>query len=188
MPEGIPNQEPDKLMEKSILPVSKDAVDKSLVEIAQNPLKVMIEEGRLIRLKNPALFDKLTLVKNTLGENDFSSYFLFQEGASYTYRILRKQAENLGTKLPVVSDDVVSTFFQEQIQYISEIKEEDRREYFAKQIERISIQDPEFGRAMKEFIRYRALPENFYFGAISVYLTIKNSLQAEELERKFNAK
>lgn len=185
MPEDIQNQEPTKQLEKPILPVSKEVVDRSLAEISSNPLKAMLEEGSVIAIRNPALFDKLTLLKNKLSENDTSSYFTFQEGASYTYKILRQQAEILGKELPAVSDDVISTFFQDQLRYISETKDEDRKGYFAKQIGQIGIQDPEFDRAIKEFTKYSAVPVNFYFGAVSVYIPIRNALQAEELAKKF---
>lgn len=183
MSESTQGKEVDKTPEKSILPVSKESVDNALEEIIQDPTRTMSREQALMKKQNPVLFDNLDDFAKKLGS---AGYFDLMEGACWTYKILRIQADTCGRELPQISPDLLLTYIHDNIQYANEQSEKKEFVPFEERVKKIATQDPEFGRAIKEFTKYRVIASGFYSGAIEVYDLIKNALQSEELARKFN--
>lgn len=183
MPENTQGKEGNKIPEKSILPVSKESVDKALGEITQDPTRAMSREQSLMKKQNPVLFTNLDDFGKILGN---AGYFDFMGGACWTYKILRIQAETCGRELPQISPDLLLTYIRDHIQYGNEQSEKKEFVHFEEKVKKIATQDPEFGRAIKEFTKYRVTALSFYSGAIEVYDFVKNALHSEELAKKFN--
>lgn len=185
MPESTQGKEGNKIPEKSIFPVSKESVDRTLEEITQDPTRAMSREQALMRRQNPMLFANLDDFGKKLGD---AEYFDLMGGACWTYRILRMQAETCERELPQISPDLLRTYIHDEIQYANERSEKKEFVPFEERVKKIATQDPEFGRAIKEFTKYRVTASGFFSGAIEVYDLIKNALQSEELEKRFNSK
>lgn len=182
MAENTPNQE-SKLPEKSILPVSKEAVDEALAEIAQDPQKVLVDEITTMERQNPPL---ATLVKSFSEKLDATSHWDYMEGAYWTHKILRKQAELCGRQFPTISPDLLKTFFRDTIQHNAEQKQKRKLMFSPEEIQKTIAQDPEFARAIREFTKYRYAALVFYLGVFDVYVPIKNAIEAEELAKKLD--
>jgi hypothetical protein len=183
--EHIPGQQPERGREQSSFPLTKEAVDRGLTEIAENPDRVVIEEGELMQIQNPELNSGLMSVLNTFPVERGK----FTEGALYTYRLLRKQADMRGERIPIVSNDIWTTHIHDQIEAIRTVGREDPNagmfESSRQQMETISEQDPEFGRAIKEITKYSPRKDHFFHGVVNTYLPVRKALEAQELERKF---
>lgn len=185
MPEGIQNQEQVKQPEKSILPVSREAVDEALAEISYAPQEALVEEQALMERQNPFLAGDI----NTFaGKLDKANYWDYLEGAHWTYRILRKQAEMCGRQLPQISHTQLSTLYRNHIQRSNEEEQNKRKEpvLLSEKFKKIAGQDREFLRAMGEFTKYSVAPLAFYLGVTDVYKPIKDALNIAELTRMFN--
>lgn len=183
MPENPQDKEINKIPEKSILPVSKESVDKALEEIAQDPTRAMSREQTLMKKQNTTLFANLDDFAKRL---DNAGYFDCMAGVCWAYKILRIQAETCGRELPQISPDLLLTYGHDYIQYANEQSEKNKFVSFEERVEKIATQDPEFGRAIKEFTKYRVAASGFYSGAIEVYDLVKNALHSEELAKNFN--
>jgi len=170
-------------------PVTKEAADRALTGIAENPDRVMVEEGAVMQVENP----ELNLILMALGQSGQTGMGInmgvFSEGALWTYRILRSQAELNGKALPKISEELARVTVQDQINSLREFEGKAPRGGFAPFIEEkmkeISSEEPELGRAIGELTKYRAGKIAFYNGAINVYLPIKKALRSAELGRKF---
>lgn len=114
---------------------------------------------------------------------------IFTEGALWTYKLLREQAEILGERVPIVSLEIWQAHMHDQIEATrkSAIKDPNAGKYdHAKhQVEEISARDPEFGRALKILTNYRVGHGHFYAGVINTYLPIKKTSESEQLEKRF---
>lgn len=180
-------QERARIPEGSILPVSKESVDKALAEIVLDPTRALVHEKAIVGQQNPALFDSLTFFEDKLlSEGSKANYFDFMEGAYWTHKILRMQAEACGKELPQISLDLISAYARDAIQRGNEQDEKKEVVPYEERIKKMAEQDPEFVRAIKEFTKYRTSPVVFYNGVINVYTVIKDALQAEELARKLD--
>jgi hypothetical protein len=166
-----------------IFPLGRNAVDKALKEIAQNPKNEMIKEEAYMEHYDPELLAFLEGFQNSTEVKGFD----FMEGACWTYKILRIQADTCNKKLPQVSFDLLETHSRDGIQNQNErtIKQLEPLAIEEK-MEKIATQDVEFERAIKEFTKYKVFPTVFNFGATEVYSLMKKSLETKELERKFS--
>ena len=170
-------------------PVTKEAVDRALSGIAENPDRVMVEEGAVMQVENP----ELNLILMSLGQSFQTgmgiNMVIFSEGALWTYRILRTQADLAGKALPKISEELARVTVQDQINSIREFEGKSPRGDFEQFIEgtmkEISSQEPELGKAVGELTKYRAGKISFYHGVVNVYLPIKKALRSAELDRKF---
>jgi len=165
-------------------PVSKEIVDKSLTEIAKNPEAVFFYETNLIGAENSQL-STFILIRADLF-SDLRSSSEYMEGAVWVYRILRLQAIEKGQKLPRVSSDLVETFFRDQIQETRKTKlGETIVEMFKRIREKMTIEEPELARALREISKFRIGSEYILGGAADVYFLLKAAAEAKKLGEQF---
>lgn len=181
-------QERAGIPERSIFPVGKESVDKALAEIVSDPTKALVHEKAIMGQQSPALLNALTFYEDKLlSEGSKANYFDFMEGAYWTHKILRMQAETCGRELPQISLDLILTNYRDSIQKANEQDEKKEVVPYEEKIKKMTDQDPEFERAIKEFTKYRTSPTVFYNGVINVYTMVRDALQAEELARKLDS-
>jgi len=173
---------PEIVKEPSPLPVTKEAVERALKEIAQDPGKAMMEESNIIQLQNPEI--NLTLhnkLQSLPGEQR-----AYIEGALWTHRILRTQAELNGVNLPRIAPNVGEVYLRDCIDEIrSTGVSQTVDDYNRKLGERVIAEEPELGNAIQEITKYRPAKESIYGGVADVYFLIKRTLEAKELGKKF---
>jgi len=187
MTDGTVNPELSKTPETSkLFPLTTQSVERSLTRISEDPESAFMNESKAMGLGNPTLSLGLKILIQTLKPDEGT----FTEGALWTHKLLREQAEMLGEKVPVMSPEIWRAHMHDQMEATrkSAIKNPNAGKYdhTIQQIEEISAQDPEFGKALKILTKYRAGQEHFYAGAINTYLPIKKASESERLKKQFN--
>ncbi|MBI2196111.1 hypothetical protein HYU45_00685 [Candidatus Daviesbacteria bacterium] len=173
---------PEAIKESSPLPVSKEAAEQALREIAQDPLKALKEERDILQNQNPVLSQAL----DTRYRTSPIEQLPYSQGALFTYRILRRQAELNGINLPRVSSDATIIYVEDRIKELKSGNiDQTKAGYNRKLVERVIAEEPELGNAIKEMTKYNPTKEIFYNGAADVYFLIKRTLEAKELGKRF---
>jgi len=103
--EDLPHPQPDTEgpKESPLLPVTKEAEDRALAEIAKDPEQALAVEAMTMAGENPHLTRGLVAIARGHGVSTPA----FTEAVMWTYRILREQAAMQGNSVPVVSDDLM---------------------------------------------------------------------------------
>lgn len=177
--------------EASCLPVSREIVESVLSEMTGNPARALIEEEEILRTKNPNLMDALfKLLKIDEVRSDLtSSHYLIggslKEGALWAHRILRKQAELRGGQLPVISSELEYTHFVDLAERIKKSPETTVPQFVQTGVGRLTLEEPELGKALAEMTRTGPNRDVFNFGAAEVYFIIKKAVEGKRLERIF---
>jgi hypothetical protein len=190
MPDGATPERVESSKDATCFPVTKEAVDKTLSKIAEDPVKVTIEDSTLLQIENPELNLGLMSIRSVFKSH--CSEESFSEGAVWTYKILKEQAMLRGKKVPKVSKTIINTHMQDEMAFITNLmhkKAPSTRGIFEGtwlRMEEISQKDMEFGKAIKELVKYRTDKDGFYHGVISTYLPFKRMEEAQKLENKFN--
>lgn len=165
-------------------PVTKEAVDKSLSSIAENPEGAHVEESFVMQFENPGL--EYWLARELHDSPNYGTEpMTCAEGVVFTYRVLREQANLNGKVLPKISNEIYGVYIQDQIEFIKEHPKGDLYLFAEEKMKEISNHEPEFARAVNEATEYTAAKTAFYLGVVSVYLPIKIALRSAELDRKF---
>ena len=176
MAEGQIKTEPSK--EPSCLPVTKDAVQRALREIADDPTRVMLEESEILA-RNPELQSLIFASIKTYGVHEGP----FLEGALFTHRIIRTQAD-----IPIVSTQDKAIYLKDSIDDLESINKTDPKgtmdALVTNRAKQLGQEDPELDRGLQELFKYRDGKTHLYAGAIATYFPIKQIVQGIELARK----
>ena len=164
-----------------ILPLTKESAEIALSEIAADPMKAVVEEGALIQANNP----HLNLLLHTRIKVGIKNQFDFIEGALFTHKILRTQAERGGGKLPVISPDLQHTYLVDAVDRVSNRPSLSISQDWSEQIVSLRTEEPELGKVLEEITRYRPNKEDFNFGATEVYFIIRKALISKRLGKEF---
>lgn len=183
MTEGIGQPEEAALpRESACFPVTKEAVDAALGAIAENPDRMLVQEGALLQVENPELNQGLLAAAAGLRVDRGN----FSEGAVFTHRILRQQAEMRGEQMPVVTDAGWHAHMQGQIDEMNAGDPHITIDARAIQkMQEIGAKDPEFGKAVDDLTKYRAGKPSFYNGVIHTYLPLKHAAEGQAMEKQF---
>lgn len=202
--------EPGKQEQKDIssqnflFPLSKIAVDKVLMDLETGKWVMMSGYEEMLGI-NPLTerVDHLTghegLLENLnyIGEWEQSDIESLdkkkrsprscKEGGYLAFKIISEQAKMQGKLVPIVSFKTLMAhrqgMFEMQRNWIE--KRGNLSGVYLKKIEAIGNEDPEFRRAIKEAGRYSLDKEDFYLGALSVYLPIKAAQIAQSMKDQF---
>ncbi len=165
----------------SFLPVTKEAAELALSEIAANPNRALMEEGTIIQTENPQL-NQLLHLRIQAGVSNQNDYI---EGALWTHRILRKQAEQGGGKLPVISSGLTDAYLVDNLERVESRPEISIDQDSKEQAEKLMTEEPELGNALAEITKYRPSRGDFDFGATDVYFVVKKALGSKIMGGKF---
>lgn len=135
---------PEIPREISILPVTKEAADAALSQIALDPSKASLEEGALIETGN----HQLNLLLHTRIGIGRIKPDEFIEGALWTHRILRTQAERRGNRLPEISRDLADAYLMDGLERVRNTTvrlDQDVQE----QTNKLMSEEPELGQALQ---------------------------------------
>lgn len=160
-------------------PISKESVDKTLANIAEDPDKAIVEEQTIIEKENPQLAHLLKSTASTLS----SIPTVYLEGGLWTHKIIREQAGLRGGKLPTVSPNIAMGHLKDNVQTTT-VMGKNVEDHFLKMKNEMEVNEPELARALLEMTKYRSNGKDFYEGAMNVYLPIKKTLDAQALEKK----
>ena len=163
---------PETPQQTSFLPVTKEAAELALSEIAANPDRALMEEGTIIQTENPQL-NQLLHLRIQAGVSNQNDYI---EGALWTHRILRKQAEQGGGKLPVISSKLTDDYLVDNLKRLENKPEISIDQDSKEQAQRLTTEEPELGNALAEITKYKPSKGDFDFGAVDVYSVIKKAL------------
>jgi hypothetical protein len=184
---------PDKMKtpENAIcFPVTKEAADKALLRIAEDPLRMQILNAKILKIENPRLHSGLIRAEKFF--EPVIQKEAFSDGAVFAYIILKEQAILKEKKIPEVSNDVVDAHTQDEITLANNLSDKKfprasgAFETTNLRMEEISKQDPEFWRAIRELTKYRTDQNSFRHGAVFTYSSIRKMEEAQELGKKFN--
>jgi len=147
--------------ELSCFPVTREATENALTEIAKNPGQEIMKEGSILQSEDTHLNQLILSLQQALGGVSASDHI---QGALWTYKILRLQAEARGVKLPKLTKELAHTYLIDRIQEAKGGKSRPIGEAFSTQAERMQIEDPELSRALNEITKYKPRKEFFMGG------------------------
>lgn len=169
----------EKLKNTDCFPVTKEAVNRSLNSIAQNPHKAITEEFDIADQENPEILPIIDVLNKALLINESDSI----EGGMWVHKILRTQAIMRGRKLPIVSPEQFMSHVQDVTEELGDDEIVDK--IIAEEFKKLSTQEPELGKGLEEIGRYRGNRESFYYGATHVYKLFRKASQVKQLKRQF---
>jgi hypothetical protein len=155
---------------KNLFPVTRNAVDLALGEIALDACRAADNEGELIKDRNVYL-NQLVRIRAQIIEELISDY---REGVMWTHMIIRQQAELCGNSVPVLSHDTAKAYLHERTVQAVE-KPQLTMEYYQEGLDRIASRDLEFGRAVDEVTKYRTEKDGLIVGMVEVYLLLQRA-------------
>lgn len=186
--EVLPPSEPAR--EKPIFPVTREAVDRSLGEIAQDPNAAMTNElSRLTadnRVVSAGLNEYIDSVQRVpqmgMGEQDL------MEGMCLAHRILRTQAEMSGRTLPAITEDQWVAHSASRFEALGKAvsRGEGMRTIVEGAMGEIAQGDPQFAEAVQEFGKYRVGRIGVMNGAIEVYRPFQSAVEAQAMEAQIS--
>lgn len=162
--------------EAKIFPVSAEAVNTTLVEIAANPRATLLEEASLVAIEDPAL-DQLIGILDKIPPVDTQA---FLEGALWTRRILKTQAGLSGVKIPTLTRDAGMSYLRSQLERVAGtgIKQDD---LIREDMDELRTQEPELLRARDEITKYRAETTSFDYGVLTTSRALKRVEEGQAL-------
>lgn len=161
-------------------PVRREAVERALGEIAEDAGKAMMQEAGTLQFQNPAISTLLHSRMQVL-----SDPIPYIEGALWTHRILRTQAELNGGQIPKVSHEGAGVWLKNCVDELTKKGRDVSLDDFSRELgENVIAEEPELGKAIKEMTKYRPSKENFYSGSADVYFVLKKLLEARVLQKK----
>jgi len=186
MPERIGPKPPEQPGELSLFPLSRDVAQRSLARIARDPEKAALAENLHMQRDNP-LFQAVLYryFKNVSGQKVPVGDLI--EGSTWTYSLLRNQAESISEPLPHVSSIILANYLKNRLETKTRAKEAGLTpaSFMRREIEDITAADHSFGEAMEKITQYTIRRGSIYFGAIETYLCFKSAWEIEEWEKHY---
>lgn len=177
----VPDSTPEIPKEITAFPVTKEACERVISEIGDNADRVMMEEGTILASGNPELH---FLIDTNIKANQANAPTLI-EGALWTHRMLRAQAEMRGTGLPKISRDLSMTYLTDQLEELKQMQltlpDSGPSALVTKQVEQMTIEEPELAKGLKELFKYRAGKSHLYVGVVSVYVPLSKAIRGRQL-------
>lgn len=172
---------PEIPKETTVFPITKESADRTLSEIAEDPDRVLVEEGAILAMSNP---DLNFLVGVGVRANQAVEP-IYIEGALWTHRILRQQAEARGTRLPRINRDLANAYLADRVEELKhqiELSPDSRTGDIAiRHFQELVKEEPELGTALNELFKYRAGKPHLYGGVVNVYIPISNAIKGRQL-------
>lgn len=176
--------------ESFIFPISKEAVDKTLKRIEEDPEKALTDEALAVK-NNPELGIRLQahftaheeVIPNELMGDLASNSFM--AGAYYGHAFIREQATQRGVEFPVFPEGF-NRIHKSSI--LEEFEKDDHfsiLRYMQANWDKLQEEEPELARGMREIARYSPYRILIYGGAGEVYRMFKGYSEAQKLEAKF---
>lgn len=165
-----------------VFALSKTAVDTAMQSIRENAVTAVTKEGIILHNQNVDLESHLLTLSEGL-KNDSYKYITLTEGALYTHRILRVNAEQKGQKLPKISQQQLQAMQGDRV----------HRMRFGRSLQDDLIDGWERGKeqnallsgAIAEMAEYRSDKNWFYAGAGQVIEVFQKHQEIEIFKRQF---
>ena len=161
--------------EAKIFPISAEAINNGLSEIAADPRGTLLEEAHLVETEDPELNNLFRIIEGLPG----TDVKTFREGALWTRRLLKTQAKLTGGSVPKLTDSAIDSYVKSQL---DRTKSGQTTSDFVKQgMEELKVSEPELFRGLQEITKYRPETTNFNEGALTAYRTVRRMEEGKVL-------